>query len=268
MARCDVPLAALRKPASCSKTAAAMIKLGVNIDHVATLRQARRVPYPDVIAAALAAERGGADGITAHLREDRRHIQDHDIDGLASAIATKLNLEMAAIEEMVSKACALRPADVCVVPEKREEITTEGGLDAVGQQQTLRSMVQRLRDAGIRVSLFIDPELEQIEAARALGAEAIEIHTGTYANATGEAQEDELTRITAAAAAAQSMGLIVNAGHGLTLANVAPIAAIPVIHELNIGHSLIADAVFVGIEQAVRQMKTAMVAARAESTLP
>lgn len=244
-----------------------MIKLGVNIDHVATLRQARRTYYPDVVQAAIAAERGGADGITAHLREDRRHIQDRDIEQLHTAIATKLNFEMAATQEMVRKACEVSPADVCLVPEKRAEVTTEGGLDVAAQQESLRPVIQRLRDANIRVSLFIDPELAQIEAAHALAAEAIELHTGTYANASGEAQEDELTRIAAAAAAADALGLIVNAGHGLTLANVGPIAAIQVIHELNIGHSLIADALFVGLEQAVRQMKTVMVAARAGSTL-
>lgn len=233
-----------------------MVKLGVNIDHVATLRQARRTPYPDIVAAAHAAERGGADGITVHLREDRRHIQDADVDRLRSAIATKLNLEMAATSEMVGKACAVRPADVCLVPERREELTTEGGLDAAGQAAALASVVARLNDAGIRVSLFIDPELAQIEAAARLGAAVVELHTGTYADATPAAdREAELGRLRTAAAAATAAGLIVNAGHGLTLDNVAAVAALPRMYELNIGHSLIADAVFVGLEEAVRRMK-------------
>ncbi len=240
-----------------------MIKLGVNIDHVATIRQARRTPYPDLLAAARAAERGGADGITVHLREDRRHIQDRDVDVLRSAIATKLNLEMAATEEMVPKACAVHPADVCIVPERRQELTTEGGLDAAGQIETLSRVVRELRAAGIRVSLFIDPEERQIEAARRLQADAIEIHTGAYAEAqTATARQAELQRIADAAQQAHAAGLIVNAGHGLTLDNVTPVAAIPVINELNIGHSLVADAIFVGLEEAVRRMKARMLAAR------
>lgn len=235
---------------------AVMTKLGVNIDHVATLRQARRTPYPDIVAAALAAERGGADGITVHLREDRRHIQDADVDRLRGAIATKLNLEMAATAEMAVKACAVKPEDVCLVPERREELTTEGGLDAAGQAATLAAVVSRLRDHGVRVSLFIDPELAQIEAALKLRAAAVELHTGTYADApTPAARDRERERLRAAAVAAGAAGLIVNAGHGLTLDNVAPIAALPRLHELNIGHSLIADAVFVGLEEAVRRMK-------------
>jgi len=243
-----------------------MIKLGVNIDHVATIRQARRTAYPDLLAAAQAAERGGADGITVHLREDRRHIQDADVDVLARRITTKLNLEMAATAEMVSKACALRPADVCLVPEKRAELTTEGGLDAAGQLETLGRVVATLRAAQIRVSLFIDPEEGQIEAARRLSADAIEIHTGAYAEAvTPAARDAELARIRGAAARAHAAGLIVNAGHGLTLDNVAPVAAIPVLHELNIGHSIVADALFVGLEAAVRRMKARMLAARGES---
>lgn len=240
-----------------------MIKLGVNIDHVATVRQARRVTYPEVVAAAIAAERGGADGITAHLREDRRHIQDADIEQLQEHIATKLNLEMAATDEMVRKACALRPADVCLVPERREEVTTEGGLDVCGQLGSIGSAVHLLRGASIRVSLFIDPEPKQIDAARDLHADAIEIHTGAYANASGEAMAAELERIRAACQRGHEAGLIVNAGHGLTCDNVGPIAAIGVIHELNIGHSLIADAIFLGLEEAVRRMKAIMVAARA-----
>ena len=237
-----------------------MIKLGVNLDHVATLRQVRRTVYPDILAAARAAERGGADGITVHLREDRRHIQDADVDALRWQVATKLNLEMAATEEMVRKACSVRPRDVCLVPEKRQELTTEGGLDAAGQIDALRSVVARLREAGIQVSLFIDPEARQIEAARLLQAEAVELHAGAYAEAAS--REPDLDRIVRAARLAHAAGLIVNAGHGLTLDNVAPIAAIPVVHELNIGHSIVADAVFVGLEQAVRRMKARMIAAR------
>ena len=240
-----------------------MIKLGVNIDHVATIRQARHTSYPDVLAAAVAAERGGADGITVHLREDRRHIQDRDVEILRARIATKLNLEMAATEEMVRIAAAVRPADVCLVPERRAELTTEGGLDAAGQIETLSRAVRALCAAGTRVSLFIDPEARQIDAAQRLHAHAIEIHTGAYADAaTPAACAAELARIVAAAERAHAAGLIVNAGHGLTLDNVAAIAAIPVIHELNIGHSIVADALFVGIEEAVRRMKARMLAAR------
>ncbi len=240
-----------------------MIKLGVNIDHVATIRQARRTAYPDLLAAAQAAERGGADGITVHLREDRRHIQDRDVDVLRARVTTKLNLEMAATEEMVAKACAVRPQDVCIVPERREELTTEGGLDAAGQLETLGRVVAQLRAAGMRVSLFIDPDDRQIEAAKRLHADAVEIHTGAYADAkTAAARDSELERIRDAAHRAHAAGLIVNAGHGLTVDNVAPIAAIPVIRELNIGHSIVADALFVGLEEAVRRMKTRMLAAR------
>jgi pyridoxine 5-phosphate synthase len=240
-----------------------MSKLGVNIDHVASIRQARRTVYPDILAAAQAAERGGADGITVHLREDRRHIQDRDVDVLRAGITTKLNLEMAATEEMMRKACAVLPQDVCIVPERREELTTEGGLDAAGQLEALGRVVGQLRAAGIRVSLFIDPEERQIEAAKRLRADAIEIHTGAYADAaTAAAQEVELDRIGEAARQAHAVGLIVNAGHGLTLDNVTPIAAIPVIYELNIGHSLVADALFVGLEEAVRRMKARILAAR------
>ncbi|MBI1814449.1 MAG: pyridoxine 5'-phosphate synthase [Deltaproteobacteria bacterium] len=239
------------------------IYLGVNIDHVATLRQARRTTYPSILDAAGAAERGGADGITVHLREDRRHIQDGDVDQLRIHIATKLNLEMAATEEMVRNACRLRPQDACIVPEKRAELTTEGGLDAAGQIETMSRVVSALRDAGIRVSLFIDPDERQIEATMRLGADAIEIHTGKYADATAAVERAvELRRIQSAAQRAAAAGLIVNAGHGLNLANVDAIAAIPEIHELNIGHSLVAHALFVGLEQAVREMKALMVAAR------
>jgi pyridoxine 5-phosphate synthase len=240
-----------------------MIKLGVNIDHVATLREVRRVTYPDVLAAAEAAERGGADGITVHLREDRRHIQDRDVELLRARIRTKLNLEMAATAEMVQKACSVRPADVCLVPERRAELTTEGGLDAAGQTEVLGRVVAELRAAGIRVSLFIDPDAHQVEAARRLQSDAIEIHTGAYADAaTAAVREAELRRVRTAADRAHAASLIVNAGHGLTLENVGPIAAIPVIHELNIGHSIVADAILVGLEEAVRRMKARMLAAR------
>jgi len=242
-----------------------MIKLGVNIDHVATLREVRRVTYPDVLAAAEAAERGGADGITVHLREDRRHIQDRDVELLRARIRTKLNLEMAATAEMVQKACSVRPADVCLVPERRAELTTEGGLDAAGQIEVLSRVVTELRAAGIRVSLFIDPDAHQVDAARRVQSDAIEIHTGAYAEAaTAAAREAELRRVRSAADRAHAAGLIVNAGHGLTLENVGPIAAIPVIHELNIGHSIVADAILVGLEEAVRRMKARMLAARGQ----
>lgn len=239
-----------------------MIHLGVNIDHVATVRQARGTPYPDIVEAALAAERGGADGITAHLREDRRHIQDRDVERLLPAVRTKVNLEMAVTAEMVDIACRLRPADVCLVPERRQELTTEGGLDAAGHATAVGAAVRRLADAGIRVSLFVDPEPSQIETARRLGAPVIEIHTGRYADAADAAtRAAELERVRAGAALATSLGLIVNAGHGLTVENVGPIAAIAAMHELNIGHSLVARALFIGLEAAVREMKTAMVAA-------
>ena len=240
-----------------------MIKLGVNIDHVATIRQARRTPYPDLLEAARAAERGGADGITVHLREDRRHIQDRDVGVLRAQITTKLNLEMAATEEMVHTACSVRPADVCIVPEKRAELTTEGGLDAAGQLEALGRVVGELRAADIRVSLFIDPEHRQVEAAQRLQADAIEIHTGAYANApSAAARQAELQRILDAARVAHAAGLTINAGRGLTVDNVSPIAAIPVMNELNIGHSIVADALFVGLEEAVRRMKARMLGAR------
>jgi pyridoxine 5-phosphate synthase len=233
-----------------------MVLLGVNIDHVATLRQARRTPYPDILEAARAAERGGADGITVHLREDRRHIQDADVEILRTELRAKLNLETAAIEEMVQLACRLRPPDVCLVPERRQELTTEGGLDVAGQERALSDATRRLADAGVRVSLFIDPDPRQIESAARIGAPVIEIHTGTYADTHDAlAQERELGRIRAASAQARAAGLIVNAGHGLTLENVSPIAAIPQMNELNIGHSIVADAIFNGLETAVRRMK-------------
>lgn len=242
------------------------IHLGVNIDHVATLRQARRVAYPDTVAAAAAAERGGADGITIHLREDRRHIQDEDVDRLAASVRTKLNLEIASVDAMVRIACRVRPRDVCLVPERREELTTEGGLDVVANKGSIGAAVDALRTAGIRVSLFIDPEEAQIEATRGLGAEVVELHTGAYADAPDEDRRGtELERIRRAAVVAAEAGLIVNAGHGLTVDNVDAIAAIPELFELNIGHSLVADAVFVGLEAAVRRMKERMLSARASA---
>jgi pyridoxine 5-phosphate synthase len=241
-----------------------MIKLGVNVDHVATIRQARGTAYPSVVAAALAAEQGGADGITVHLREDRRHIQDADVVALLAAVRTKINLEMAATDEMVAIATRVRPADVCIVPERRAELTTEGGLDVVGTADSLRGMVRTLRDAGIRVSLFIDADAHQITAAHDLGAAAIELHTGRYADARETAmQADECRRVAAGATQAARLGLVVNAGHGLTLENVAPIARLPEINELNIGHSIVARAIFVGMEQACREMKERMRMARA-----
>ncbi len=238
-----------------------MAKLGVNIDHVATLRQTRGVTYPDPLAAALAAEAGGADGITVHLREDRRHIQDADVVVLRKEIRVPLNLEMAATAEMVHLALAIKPEEVCLVPERRAEVTTEGGLDAVGQQSTLRDVVARLNDGGIRVSLFIDPEPAQLEAAAALRAGVVELHTGRYCEPIGSAGiAAELAKHRTAAAQAQRLGLIVNAGHGLRTDNVRPIAEIPGMEVLNIGHSIVARAVFIGMEAAVREMRALVVA--------
>ncbi len=232
------------------------VLLGVNIDHVATLRQARGTRYPDPVHAAMLAEQGGADGITLHLREDRRHIQDHDLDRLAPALQTRMNLEMAVTDEMLAIAERVRPAFCCLVPEKREELTTEGGLDVAGQRARLEEACERLARAGIRVSLFIDAEAHQIMAARAVGAPYVELHTGAWADASTEAaRADELDRIRAGAALAAEQGLVVNAGHGLHYHNTEAIAAIPGMHELNIGHAIIARAVFTGLEQAVRDMK-------------
>lgn len=238
-----------------------MIKLGVNIDHVATLRQARGTQYPSVVQAALRAEEAGADSITIHLREDRRHIQDADVHALRPLLQTKMNLEMAATEEMIDIALKLRPQDVCLVPERREERTTEGGLDVISNQDRIAEICDRLGDAGIRVSLFIAPDIEQIEAAKAAGAPVIEIHTGHYADSTGSVQRHELERIQRAAAHAQMLGLTVNAGHGLNIHNVHQIAAIAGMEELNIGHAIVAHALFVGWEYAIREMKSLMVAA-------
>lgn len=240
------------------------ILLGVNIDHVATVREARGTRFPEVIQAALVAEQAGADGITAHLREDRRHIQDRDIDLLSGLLETRLNLEMAVTDEMVSIASRVRPFACCLVPEKREELTTEGGLDVVGQFERIRSASQRLLEGGTEVSLFIDAEARQIEAAAKTGAPVIELHTGHYADAlTPEARDSELQRLSKAAILAAQMGLRVNAGHGLNYHNVDAIARIPLIRELNIGHAIIARALFSGLDQAVREMKALMVTARA-----
>jgi pyridoxine 5-phosphate synthase len=232
-----------------------MIRLGVNVDHVATLRQARGIDIPDPVEAALLAEQAGAEGITVHLREDRRHIQDRDVKLLRERARTKVNLEMAVTPAIIAFAENLSPDDACFVPEKREELTTEGGLDVVRQKAKVAEAVRRLQDRGIHVSLFVDPVTAQIEAAREIGAYAVEIHTGTYCNVAGAAQEKERKAIAAAAASAQVLGLEVHGGHGLNYANVIPIAQIPEIIELNIGHSIIARAVFVGMSQAVREMK-------------
>lgn len=239
-----------------------LIELGVNIDHVATLRQARRATYPDPIEAALQAERAGADNITLHLREDRRHIQDQDVERLQPLLQTRMNLEIAMTASMLEFAMRIRPADCCLVPERREELTTEGGLDVVSQAGRLREAIAQLNTAGIRPALFVDPDLEQIEACAQVGAPVIELHTGTYCEARGDAVGRELARLKAAALRAAACGMAVHAGHGLTLDNVAPVAAIAVITELNIGHSIISRAVFVGLSAAVKEMKQAMRAAR------
>ena len=233
-----------------------MIKLGVNIDHVATLRQARGTQYPSVVQAALRAEQAGADSITLHLREDRRHIQDADVHALRPLLQTKMNLEMAATEEMVGIALEVRPQDVCLVPERREERTTEGGLDVVGRLDEIKSVCERLAAAGIRVSLFIGPELEQVDAARAAGAPVVEIHTGAFADAEDAATRTaELERVKQAVSYGIGQGLTVNAGHGLNYQNVVGLFQVPHLVELNIGHSIVARALMVGFEQAVREMK-------------
>jgi pyridoxine 5-phosphate synthase len=238
------------------------MKLGVNIDHVATLRQARRIDYPDPIHAALVAEQSGADSITLHLREDRRHIQDRDVTLMRQLLKTRMNLEMAVTEEMIRIAGEVKPQDCCLVPESRQEITTEGGLDVAGAISRVGDACKALAASGIRVSLFIDPDPAQIEAARRAGAPAVELHTGSYAAASGGAQAMELERVRTAAKQAESLGLAVNAGHGLNYHNVQPIAAIREIVELNIGHAIVARAVFDGLEKAVRDMKQLMLAAR------
>jgi pyridoxine 5-phosphate synthase len=232
-----------------------LIRLGVNVDHVATVRQARRVDVPDPVEAALLAETAGADGITVHLREDRRHIQERDVRILRQRLHTKLNLEMAATPAMLAFAEKIRPDDACFVPEKREELTTEGGLDVVSHRQKIREGTQRLQSLAVRVSLFVDPETAQIEASRDAGAHAVEIHTGAYCNALDLEREKQLQAILEASKLAQSLGLEVHGGHGLNYDNVLAIAQIPEMAELNIGHSIIARAIIVGIEQAVREMK-------------
>jgi pyridoxine 5-phosphate synthase len=232
------------------------MKLGVNIDHIATIRQARLTPYPDLVSAVNIIEQAGADGITLHLREDRRHIQDNDLYALKPVIQSKMNLEMAATQEMVDIALELMPQDCCIVPEKREELTTEGGLDVVGNLEWIKDCCGRLRAAGIDVSLFIEPSREQIDAAIACDANVIEIHTGGYAN--DPCNETLLEQITSAVDYASERGLIVNAGHGLDYENVTAIAAIKTINELNIGHAIIARAIFVGLDAAVKEMKTLM----------
>src|SRR5216684_6242234 len=239
------------------------LRLGVNVDHVATVRNARGTPAPDPLRAALLAAEAGADGVTAHLREDRRHIVDDDIARLKDNIGLPLNFEMAATEEMVAIALKHRPHAACIVPEKREERTTEGGLEAVGQHHHLKPMVSRLRDAGIRVSLFIEADPRQLEAAVTLGAPVVELHTGRYCELEGEAQRAELARLRKGAALCARLGLECHAGHGLSYADVGPVAAIPEVRELNIGHFLVGEAIFVGLEQAIREMRRVMDAARA-----
>jgi pyridoxine 5-phosphate synthase len=236
-----------------------MIRLGVNIDHVATIRQARRAKEPDPVAAAVLAILGGADGITIHLREDRRHIQDRDLIVLRETVTTRLNLEMAASEDIVGIALRTKPDEATLVPEKRQELTTEGGLDVIANEASVRAAIDRLKAAGIHVSLFVDPELKQIEASRAFGANAIELQTASYSEAAGEAAvAKELYKLRNATEEAINLGLHVHMGHGLNYWNVQPIVRIPGVEELNIGHSIVSRAVLVGMERAVREMKIAM----------
>jgi pyridoxine 5-phosphate synthase len=234
------------------------VRLGVNVDHVATIRNARGGMHPDPFAAALVAVGAGADGITAHLREDRRHIRDADLERLAESPEIRLNMEMAAIEEMVAIALRLRPAACCLVPERRQEVTTEGGLDAAGQETALKPQVAALREAGIRVSLFLDPDPKQLDAAARIGAEVVELHTGSYA----EGRQGELERLRAGAAMLGRLGLECHAGHGLTYANVMAVAALPEVAELNIGHFLIGQSVMDGLPGVVKRMKALILAAR------
>jgi pyridoxine 5-phosphate synthase len=239
------------------------LRLGVNVDHIATVRQARRTVEPDPVAAALLAQLGGADGITLHLREDRRHIQDRDLRVLKETTTVRLNLEMAAVEAITRIACEVKPDEATIVPERRQEITTEGGLDAVAHQQTVKRCVDSLKQAGIHVSLFIDADLRQLEAARLLGADAVEFHTGRYAEAKSASDRDrELQLLCDSARQAREYGLHVHMGHGLTYANVRAVAAIPEVEELNIGHSIVSRAVLVGMERAVHEMKALMLRAR------
>lgn len=238
------------------------LELGVNIDHIATLRQARGTAYPDLLEAAFLVKEAGADAITIHLREDRRHVQDADVYQIRKQVNTRLNLELAATDEMIDIACDVHPDDACVVPEKREELTTEGGLDIIGQFDRLQKATLKLTENEIRVSLFIEPTIEHIKRVPDIGAPIIELHTGTYANATGDAQKRELDRIIEATEYAKSLGIQVNAGHGLDYSNTTAIAKIPEISELNIGHSIVSRAVFVGISRATRQMIEVMNEAR------
>lgn len=240
------------------------LSLGVNIDHVATLRQARGTPYPRPADAVAMAERAGADSITVHLREDRRHIQDADLEAINAVMRTHMNLELAVTDEMLDIAVAIKPSDVCLVPEKREELTTEGGLDVKGQLQKVKAACDRLAAANIRASLFIDPDRDQLDAAVAAGAPVVELHTGAYADAEGDEQIAELQRVADAANYGQGLGLIINAGHGLHYQNVKAIAEIAEIVELNIGHAIISRAVFDGLAMAVSEMKHLMTEARGE----
>jgi len=241
------------------------LRLGVNIDHVATIRNARGGRHPDPVRAARVAALAGADGITAHLREDRRHISDDDIARLARELSVPLNLEMAATEPMLEIALRHKPHAACLVPERRNELTTEGGLDAAGAAERLLPLVARLGAVGIRVSLFIDPDIRQLEAAKQLGVPVVELHTGAYCEADGASRQRELQRLTEAAALAESLGLECHAGHGLGFDNVGPVASIPTIVELNIGHFLIGEAIFGGLDQAIRRMRALMDKARAEA---
>ena len=241
------------------------LRLGVNIDHVATIRNARGGAFPDPVRAAKLAEGAGADGITAHLREDRRHISDGDIERLTDQLAVPLNFEMAATDEMLAIALKHKPHAACIVPEKREELTTEGGLDVIGGHNSLKPYIAKLTDAGIRVSLFVDPDPKQLDAAVAIGAPVVELHTGAYCEARQVARERELDRIVAAARHAADIGLEGHAGHGLTFETVAAVAAIPTIVELNIGHFLIGEAIFGGLESAIKRMRALMNQARSES---
>jgi pyridoxine 5-phosphate synthase len=238
-----------------------MVELGVNVDHIATLRQARKTYEPDPVWAAAAAELGGADGITIHLREDRRHIQDRDLRLLRETVTAKLNLELAVDPGVTEIACQVRPDQATLVPERREEVTTEGGLDVVAHRAAVAETIARLRDAGILVSLFLDPDEQQIALGAELGAEAVELHTGQYAMARGAARGDELDRLARAGRQVTELGMLLHAGHGLNYHNVQPIARLPRMHELNIGHSIIARAMMVGMQAAVREMRTLMLAA-------
>jgi len=261
--RREFPAASLANP-----TRPLALRLGVNIDHVATLRNARGGREPDTLRAAHVVLKAGGDSITAHLREDRRHITDADIARLKAEVPLPLNMEMAATDEMVAIALKTKPHAVCIVPERRQELTTEGDLNVIAARKTLPAMVQRLNDAGIQVALFIDPDRAQVEATRDVGAPALELHTGEYCNKSGAAQQHELVRLVEASAFAAQIGLEVHAGHGLTVHNVGPVARIAQCVELNIGHAIVAEAVFIGLDAAVRQMRAAMDAGRPGSAKP